>query len=50
MKQDGDSIFWLGYTDNDCKLLHPEWVKEGTIIEGENDLLFPRSFHKTVLI
>ena len=44
MKQDGDSTFYLGYTDNDCKLILPEWVEEGTIIEKEYDLLFSRSF------
>ena len=46
MKQDGDSKFWIGYTDNDSKLIHPEWIEEGTIIEGKDDLLFPRDFHK----
>merc|ERR1712016_3608 len=48
MKQDAGSKFWLGYTDNVCKLIHPEWVEEGTIIKGEDDLLFPREFQKKV--
>ena len=46
MKLDEGSKFWLGYTDNVCKLIHPEWVEKGTIIKGKDDLLFPREFQK----